>query len=1017
MVEGRFRLPKDPALWVPSAMAAGVVPGQLTGELRRLGIAAQVRQAPSAKDGQNQPTFFLTEAAASARALPAPQAPPAPPEGYALTVSPQGVAATGTDAAGLFYAAQTLCQLLRANVVDGALPCLTISDYPALRYRGFQDDLTRGPSTLLEVLKREVEIGALAKMNFFTYYLEHQFAFSKHPEIGPPDGSLTPGELKALVEHAGRFHTDIVGCQQSFGHFYHLLKHEQYKDLRETGGVLSPVNEKSYQLLDDLYSEQAPLTSSPFFNVCCDETYGLGEGPSKALAAEIGVGGVYARHMRRVHDLVAKQGKRMMMWGDIILQHPGDLKEIPKDTIMLTWGYGPAASFENQIIPFAESGYEFFVCPGVNCWSRQLPDFAASTVNIQNFIRDGVKHGALGMLNTTWDDDGESFYAPNWHGVLWGAECAWTGSTTDPHDFNRRLGGVLFGEKGDHFGQAIELLSKTHSVPGYDGMMDRRFWQLDLANVPTSIPAARKQAEELLKLTQPAIEHLQRTKKTAVVNADLLDYFLFGGERMQLMATRRLDFLKAASEYDTAVQSVAQPDAARKGAGAAAEILKKVRDQHADLRTRYAELWRRENKLYALDWTVGRFDKAVAGYDDLLQRVNAAVDGLAAGKLLPSPEAVGLAVVETGVRSTRPARVTELMDKAVPWQEPTATFRCGLAVEAGKADRQGVPVELDLALPEGGGRSVRLYQLAGGEQRPVPCQLDEVQDEQGGKHSRLTFVLPTAVAAGDSARLCLYTVADAPGDKPPALRWEKTEAGDYWIENEYLRLFVGREGAHLYRWIVKRTEATAGFIPEEGVDLTQPGETGWSGFADMSGALRSSPNELRLVQAGPAIVRLECVDESGLTKTVSVYAGQPWVEITLDSPTGWFWNYDDQRLLSAEGEVPAQYLFADGSTGPVGNNSDGVDAQVKRGNVRWGAKFAPDRLLLALLTPEVDARHCIGPGGGWGGVGLEGSPAVSHFVTYGGVCPKDPAATLNLLRQSLDFANQPKVTVYGWERR
>ena len=58
------------------------------------------------------------------------------------------------------------------------------------------------------------------------------------------------------------------------------------------------------------------------------------------------------------------------------------------------------ANFEEQIIPFAKSGYEFFVCPGVSDWSRILPDFGVAQTNIQNFVRDGVKHGALGMINT-----------------------------------------------------------------------------------------------------------------------------------------------------------------------------------------------------------------------------------------------------------------------------------------------------------------------------------------------------------------------------------------------------------------------------------------------------------------------------------------------------------------------------------------------------------------------------------------------------------------------------------------
>ena len=56
---------------------------------------------------------------------------------------------------------------------------------------------------------------------------------------------------------------------------------------------------------------------------------GLGTGPSKELADQIGVGGVYVRHLRRMHDLLRdKYGKRMMMWGDIILNHPENLNDL-----------------------------------------------------------------------------------------------------------------------------------------------------------------------------------------------------------------------------------------------------------------------------------------------------------------------------------------------------------------------------------------------------------------------------------------------------------------------------------------------------------------------------------------------------------------------------------------------------------------------------------------------------------------------------------------------------------------
>ncbi len=166
-------------------------------------------------------------------------------------------------------------------------------------------------------------------MKMHTYYMENQFAFEKHPVIGPQDGSLTPEDLAALVEYAKPRHVDILGNQQSFGHLTHVLKHDQYAALRETDYIICPVKEETYQLLNDLYSEVCPLLPFEMFNVCCDETWGLGSGPSKELSEQIGVGGVYVRHIRRVHDLLKdKHGKRMMMWGDIILQHPDKLDSL-----------------------------------------------------------------------------------------------------------------------------------------------------------------------------------------------------------------------------------------------------------------------------------------------------------------------------------------------------------------------------------------------------------------------------------------------------------------------------------------------------------------------------------------------------------------------------------------------------------------------------------------------------------------------------------------------------------------
>src|SRR6266540_5322671 len=72
------------------------------------------------------------------------------PEGYALRISRDGIVATASTDAGLFYAVQTLKQLLKT--CGARIPALTIRDRPALAHRGLMVDVSRGKVPTLQTL-------------------------------------------------------------------------------------------------------------------------------------------------------------------------------------------------------------------------------------------------------------------------------------------------------------------------------------------------------------------------------------------------------------------------------------------------------------------------------------------------------------------------------------------------------------------------------------------------------------------------------------------------------------------------------------------------------------------------------------------------------------------------------------------------------------------------------------------------------------------------------------------------
>ncbi len=1011
---GRMVLPERARLCVTTG---GVIVHQAAAiqeDLSRFGkVACEVSTVPASKDPPGFVLCLSAEPVGADRLGDLLKDPPAQDEGYVLIITPD-LAAIGSRAeAGLGIGVQTLRQLVRGHLQDRSLPCLKISDWPALRYRGYSDDITRGPSPLLRTFEHELKTTALLKMNFFSYYLEHQYAFARNPVIGPKDGSLTPQELAGLVELAGREGVEVFGNQQSFGHFGHILKHAQYKPLAETSEVLNPTIEGTYKLLDEMYSEQIPLLKAGFFNVCCDETDGLGTGPAKAEAEKLGVGGLYVQHILRVHQLITgKYGKRMMMWGDIILRHPEHLPKIPKDTVMLSWGYDPRGSFEEAITPFSKSGYQFFVCPGVSCWSRILPDFGVAVTNIRNYVRDGVKLGALGMWNTTWDDDGENFFAVNWHGVAWGAECAWSGSATSPEDFNRRIGAVLFGERGDRFGRAVEGLARAHRLPNYEQMMDGRFWRVDqdMGMLPVDEATAVQQARSLLGIVDPALEQLRALQTEARFNGYLIDFHVFGAERMRLMATRSLGYLAAAAAYGKAVMSDAGSPEAREQLKEADREIRKVRDEHAAMKARYAELWNRENKPYALEPVLGRFDRLIGVYDGILKRLDGAAQAAAAGKGLPTAAAAGLDVVEMGVRRTKPNKVNaqSLLPDA-PWVDEPFDHRMGLVIGSGATSRVDLPVEVDLPAGVGTNTTVRLFEINPQTlaQTPVACQRRSV-----GLTPRLAFVVRGTMEKGASRHFLLYYgagVASVPPRDPAAVHYAHEPNGVIRIENDQVSLRIGPEGGHIYRWEVKGLGNR---------DLTEPGETGWAGFADCYGPHRSAAHRLEVLDAGPAMVRVRCIGAEGLEKLITLYAGVPWAEVTLNSGQSWFWCYDDIAVMGADSGTPGEWLFSDRTSGKVRKITQTPDCQARRGHVQWGCKFARGGPMLALITPESVAHHVVGPGSGMGGVGIEGSPqSISHFVIYGGPCPTQPKDVLDALRATLDYRTPPVVELCALQMR
>ena len=398
------------------------------------------------------------------------------PEGYELTIDDSGVAIVASTPAGAFYGVQTLRQIVIQT--GAALPGLRISDRPDFSNRGVLLDISRDRVPTMETLYALVDWLASLKINQFQLYTEHTFAYRQHPLVWEKASPMTGEEILALDAYCRKRFIDLVPNQNTFGHMTRWLIHEPYAHLAEApdgweapwGGhhddpfTLTPTDESLF-LVRELLDELLPHFSSRQVNVNADETFDLGQGRSRELVAELGEGRVYLDFLLKIYREVKARNHTMQFWGDIIIQHPDLVPELPRDAIALEWGYEAWHPFDEHGAVFARSGVPFYVCPGTSSWRTLAGRTDNALGNLRSAAENGLKHGAIGYLNTDWGDEGHMQPLPvSYPGFLMGASEAWNHAASAEMDVPAALDVLAFRDEAGVMGRLAYDLGNVYQA-------------------------------------------------------------------------------------------------------------------------------------------------------------------------------------------------------------------------------------------------------------------------------------------------------------------------------------------------------------------------------------------------------------------------------------------------------------------------------------------------------------------------------------------------------------------------
>ena len=328
-------------------------------------------------------------------------------EAYKMKIGKDRIEIEASAPAGIFYAMQTLRQLLPPEInrnalakdVTWAVPCAVIEDEPRYPYRGMMLDVSRYFSDATAV-KRYIDQLAFHKINYFHWHLTDdpgwRIEIKKYPkltEIGAwrnrtligdlyvrphifkqerYGGFYTQEEIKEVVAYAKKKFVTVIPEIEMPGHALAALT--AYPELSCTGGpfevathwgvfndVFCP-KESTFEFLENVLTEVMELFPSEYIHIGGDECPKLRWKNCYHCQTKIKELGLKDEHelqsyfITRIEKFVNSKGKRIIGWDEIL---EGGLA--PNATVMSWRG-------TNGGIAAAKQGNDVIMTPTSFCY-------------------------------------------------------------------------------------------------------------------------------------------------------------------------------------------------------------------------------------------------------------------------------------------------------------------------------------------------------------------------------------------------------------------------------------------------------------------------------------------------------------------------------------------------------------------------------------------------------------------------------------------------------------------------
>lgn len=463
-------------------------------------------------------------------------------EAYTIKVTPQNMTITSKSSAGLFYAVQTIKQMIEGTRSNAFIPAAEIQDWPSMAYRGLMMDMSHMQLPKVEEIKKQLDFLALWKTNQYYFYSEGSIELEGYPLL-MADARYTQAQVKDIIAYAKELHIDVIPNMELYGHLNDLFRLEKYADISVTthGSEFKPGDPRVKPLVNDWITQVSKLFPTPFFHIGFDETWVIDiEAKRTNRPAEQ----LYLEMLNQTIEMVEKQGKKPLVWADMLQKYNSIIPKVSKSMLAVPWHYFPETeqNYDTLLSPFPKAGVDIIVQSALINWKDLTPSFDISFENVDLLLKAGRKYNTIGFINSAWTDDPQTLTRLGLPDFAYGSIASWQSMPMDRENFFTNYANALYEPAlAREVGMAHETMLKSAKLlRGALGRTNEPFWANPFA--PKAQKAFKENVDNLRNgrlASQEAQTHILEAIKFGVDTATLYT-MLVGARELDLLALRYL---------------------------------------------------------------------------------------------------------------------------------------------------------------------------------------------------------------------------------------------------------------------------------------------------------------------------------------------------------------------------------------------------------------------------------------------------------------------------------------------